>query len=208
MEVFCVFLPLINSVIIFGSLRGKLFFPALSLAIRGNKKCGEWKGVIGRVCSVSNLWKSYFFHRGILFFQALSLALRGSKKCEWMGKFKEYARIVTELHCQWLLVGRVKAQRYSKCGSILVGYQCGSCTTCKSTNVCVGFGFVNCCGLMCPSSYPLPMYHTYLLSYVRLSKCFWLDSLWQVRDQAILLNLGSLRAIASADNVLIFDYKR
>lgn len=28
-----------------------------------------------------------------------------------------------------------------------------------------------------------------------------------VRDQAILLNLGSLRAIASADNVLIFDYK-
>ncbi|KAI5063951.1 hypothetical protein GOP47_0020621 [Adiantum capillus-veneris] len=28
-----------------------------------------------------------------------------------------------------------------------------------------------------------------------------------IRDQAILLNLGSLRAIASADNVLIFDYK-
>eukprot|EP00250_Pteridium_aquilinum_P010934 c19724_g3_i1 orf=228-1778(-) len=28
-----------------------------------------------------------------------------------------------------------------------------------------------------------------------------------IRDEAILLNLGSLRAIASADNVLIFDYK-
>ncbi|MCO5597982.1 hypothetical protein L7F22_052071 [Adiantum nelumboides] len=28
-----------------------------------------------------------------------------------------------------------------------------------------------------------------------------------IRDQAILLNLGSLRAIASADSVLVFDYK-